>query len=107
MMNDHKLNQYCKDLAREIFDNMTSEDDAQEQIWERIDGCEYVIYHHKAHEICQNCDVSKGEYWAENLGICDDETLVSISAYNTIASNLAFGELLERTREEFQKLVNE
>ena len=102
-MNDHKLDLIAQSYAQDIFDDMLqyemSEDDARDQIWEWVDGSEHVIYHRKAHDICQNCDVSEGEAWSEDIGLPEPVT------YNSLATQIAFGELLYRTTVAFDTLM--
>tara|TARA_R110000744_G_scaffold370144_1_gene480659 strand:- start:376 stop:687 length:312 start_codon:yes stop_codon:yes gene_type:complete len=88
-MNDHILNDYALSLAEEIkteiedFDNC----DAVTLAWERADGSEHVIYHYKAHDICQNCDITHGENYMEE---CFDNRFKS---FDDTAVTIAFGEL--------------
>jgi hypothetical protein len=104
-MNDHKLDLIAQEYAEDIFNDMLhfehTEDTAREQIWEWVDGSEHVIYYHKAHAICQNCDISQGEAYSEEVGLPQPVT------YNNLATQIAFGELLYRVTVEFDKLIEE
>ena len=88
-MNDHILNDYALSLAEEIKTEIEDFDscDAMTLAWERADGSEHVIYHYKAHQICQNCDITHGENFMEE---CFDNKFKS---YNDTAVTIAFGEL--------------
>jgi len=103
MMNNHKLDLIAQAYAQDIFDDMVkygqSEDEARDTIWEWVDGSEYVIYYGKAHDICQNCDVSNGEAWSEDVGMPESVT------YDNLAVQIAFGELLYRVTVAFDNLI--
>ena len=104
-MNNHKLDLIADGYAQEIFADMlqyeVSEDDARDTIWEWVDSSEHVIYYHKAHEICQNCDVSNGEAWSEDVGMPE------IVTYDSLATQIAFGELLYRVTVAFDQLIED
>jgi arginine/ornithine N-succinyltransferase beta subunit len=104
-MNDYKLDLIAQSYAEDIFAEMKQyqmdEDDAREIIWEWVDSSEYVIYYHKAHEICQNCDVSEGEAFAEDVGMPENVT------YDSLAVQIAFGELVYRVTAAFDKLMED
>ena len=50
--NDYKLDRYCDEIgteiAHEIANDGGDENDLQERVWEYVDGCENVIYYHRA-----------------------------------------------------------
>jgi hypothetical protein len=61
IMNDYQLNQIAEDMAREILAEIAEHGgDASDLAHETVDGCEHVIYHAKAHAICQGCNTDKG-----------------------------------------------
>ena len=105
-MNDYKLDLLAQSYAQDIFDDFTrdygqTEDDARDTIWENVDGSEYVIYYHKAHQICQNCNTDEGEAFAEEMGPPSPLT------YNDMAVQIAFGELLYRVTAAFDQLMED
>jgi len=105
MMNDTKLDLIAQTYAEDIFAEMKvdgwTEDEARDTIWEWVDGSEHVIYYHKAHDICQNCDVSEGEAWSEDIGLPEPVT------YDSLAVQIAFGELLYRVTVAFYELIED
>ena len=99
-MNDHVLNDYAlsiaQDIKTEVYDLLghkdalsiqKESDDAVTLAWEAADSSEYVIYYSKAHQICQNCDITHGENFMEE---CYDNKFKS---YDDTAVTIAFGEL--------------
>jgi hypothetical protein len=105
MMNDTKLDLIAQAYAEDIFEDMIrcehTEDIAREAIWQWVDGSEHVIYYAKAHDVCQNCDVSEGEAWSEEVG------LPEVVTYDNLAVQIAFGELLYRVTVAFDKLIED
>jgi hypothetical protein len=99
MENDFKLDAYCYSIAQDIaadFDGVLSEgnlDDALDQVWSHAEGSEFVIYHYKAHQLCQNCNIDQGEDFVEE---CGSETPAT---YNEMASRIAYGEIDARVRD--------
>ncbi len=95
--NDYELNQFVEALAADglrehdfDFDFMSVSDAAHFL----TDGCEHVAYYHKAHSICQNCNISLGEQFLReiefdlsDMGNCYDEIAVII-AYGEICTRL-------------------
>jgi hypothetical protein len=105
MMNDYKLDLIAKAYAEDIFAEMKADgwtqDDAREAIWDMVDGSEHVIYYGKAHNICQTCDITNGEAFAEEIG------LPEVVTYDNLASQIAFGELLYRVTVAFYELIED
>jgi len=89
-ISDYKLDQYCRAIAEEICNNTADIDEATEQAWEYADGSEYTIYYHKAHELCQNCNVDQGEDFVAD---CWGDTPMT---YDEIACRIAYGEIQVR-----------
>ena len=92
MLNDYKLDQYCKAIAEEICNSTTDIDEATDQVWEYADGSEYVIYYAKAHELCQNCNINEGTDFVEE---CYGDTFLS---YDDLATQIAYAEIDSRIR---------
>lgn len=92
-MNDYKLDDYVNDIVDEIIEQADSFEEASDLAHEYADGSEHVIYYHKAHDICQNCDTAYGEEFIEDVGPGDDPT------YDSIAVLIAYGELRGRIME--------
>ena len=90
-MNDHQLTEYCNDIAKEIAEETSNFDTANEQAHERSDGSEYVIYYYKAHDVCQNCNIDQGEDW-----FSDCYSVTHSKSYNEIATIMAYGEIQAR-----------
>ena len=90
-MNDYQLNQIAEDMAREILAEIAEHGgDASDLAHETVDGCEHVIYHAKAHAICQGCSTDNGEQFLADVGNPDPVT------YDSLATMIAYGELLPR-----------
>tara|TARA_R110002110_G_scaffold163351_1_gene363113 strand:+ start:66 stop:479 length:414 start_codon:yes stop_codon:yes gene_type:complete len=90
-MNDHQLTEYCNDIAKEIAEETSNFDTANEQAHERADGSEYVIYYYKAHQICQNCNIDQGEdFFSDCYGEGHSKS------YDEIATIMAYGEIQAR-----------
>ena len=91
-MHDNELDRiarsYAEDIAQEISQHGG---DAMDLAHQYADGCEHVIWFHKAHAICQGCDVSNGENFVEDCG--DPEGGWS---YDGFAVAIAYGELNSR-----------
>ena len=90
-MQDHQLTEYCKDIAAEIMRDAVDIDTAMDWACEAANGSEYVIYYSKAHAICQNCDVTRGEEFVDEIGAPEGGW-----SYDGIASAIAYGEILAR-----------
>lgn len=73
--------------------------DAYDLAHEYVDGSEHVIYHYKAHAICQNCNTDAGEDFASECGEPEDGW-----SYNGFAIAIAFGELHHRVLVALQEL---
>jgi hypothetical protein len=89
---DYQLDAYAADIAAEIAEEIKEHGgDAASLAHERADGSEHVIYHYKAHAICQNCNVAAGEDFVSCMG----EPRGGWS-YNGFAVAIAYGELRHR-----------
>ena len=90
--NDYQLDQYAAAAARDIVDEIKRHGgEAYDMAREHANDCEYVIYYHHAHAICQNCNVENGEAFLEECGgPSKDDT------YNSIAVIIARAELSSR-----------
>ena len=112
-MNNYELDKLCADMAKDVFDeimlNHASEgdtpddmrDDMAEMLFQSVDGSEHVIYYHKAHAICQNCDVSEGEQRLADMGGIENPT------YDSFAVAIAFGEMESRAMAALETLIEE
>ena len=100
IMNDHHLDliarSYAEDIAQEINQHGG---DAMDLAHQYADGCEHVIWFHKAHAICQGCDVSNGEDFIEDCGEPEGGW-----SYNGFAVAMAYGELQFRIVKELIEL---
>lgn len=98
-MNDYELDEiaksYAKDIAAEVKEYGG---DAHDLAHEMVDGSEHVIYYAKAHAICQNCDTSNGEAFLEYIGTPENPT------HDSLATLIAYGELLQRVQHELNEL---
>ena len=112
-MNDHKLAKECDELAQEIFDTMVADDlqpdetpedhndTMSDNVHDTVDGHEWVIYYYKAHQICQNCNTDEGAQFLEDVGQPDPVT------YDSLATTIAYGEMLARVNSKLAELVTE
>jgi hypothetical protein len=92
MMNNHELNEIARDYAKEIRREVKAYNaEEYELACQYADGSEHVIYYSKAHDICQNCDITSGEDYVEDMGL-DPASM----GYDTYATILVYGELLTR-----------
>ena len=98
MMNDYVLDKIAADYAAEIASEMaggnyTNGDLGVEQdlAFQYADGSEHVTYHHKAHAICQNCNIDSGEDMIREMGEPNEGW-----TYNSMATAIAFWELNTR-----------
>jgi len=98
-MNDYQLNQIAEDMAREILAEVAEYGgDASDLAHEAVDGCEHVIYHAKAHAICQGCNTDNGEQFLADVGNPDNAKSRNSRpvTYDSLATMIAYGELLAR-----------
>ena len=91
-MNDYQLDEYCRSVAEDIVRDARDLDQAMDWASESADGSEYVIYYHKAHELCQNCSTDQGE---DFVAECWADTPMT---YDEIACRIAYGEIDARIR---------
>lgn len=94
-MNEYQLNELASDFAEDIAREIEQYGgEFCDLAWQYADSSEYAIYHHKAHDICRNCDTSRGEELLEEFG-----GIQSNDTYDSIACKIAFGELYSRIAE--------
>ena len=98
-MNDFQLNAYCNDIAADIVEDAQDIDAAMERAHESADGSEHVIYHHKAHKLCAECNTDQGE---DFLADCYSEG--HNKSYDELASIIAYGEILARVQSAIYEL---
>jgi hypothetical protein len=102
IQNDYQLDQYAQSCARDILAEIAEYGgNASDMAHEHSDGSEHVIYHHKAHAICQNCNTDNGEAFLEDVG--NPETVT----YNNLATVIAYGELCARIENAIAELQSE
>lgn len=89
-MNNHHLDEYCRSIAEDIVRDADSECQALDWASEAADSSEYAIYIHKAHELCQNCDITQGE---EFVAECFPNEAMT---YDETACRIAYGEIYSR-----------
>lgn len=100
-INDYTLNEYAADIADEILRECDGDrDDAVDLAQEYVDGSEWAIYYHKAHELCQNCNTDNGEQFYD-CGPWENLT------YDGIASIIAYGELRARIEQAIDAKIDE
>ena len=108
-MDDLRLDECAKQCAQDIVQDITlaegetlldHRDVMFDQAHEHADGLEHVIYHHKAHAICQNCNTDAGEAFLEDVGNPDPCT------YNKLATTIAYGELRHRIEKALGELIS-
>ena len=90
-MSDYKLTEYCDSIAEKIAEDAANFEVAMEQAKESAEHAEYVIYYHKAHEVCEHCNIDQGEeFFNECYGGEHGQS------YDEIASIMASGEIERR-----------
>tara|TARA_R110000803_G_scaffold41468_1_gene89158 strand:- start:19 stop:354 length:336 start_codon:yes stop_codon:yes gene_type:complete len=97
---DYNLDAMATSWAVEIFEQVNDIDEAHELASQYADGSEWVIYHHKSHELCLNCNTDNGEMYLEDCGIPDGAT------YNSIGSMIAYFEIETRLNAAIQTLFD-
>jgi hypothetical protein len=90
-MNDFQLNAYCNDIAADIVEGAADIDEAMDRASESADGSEHVIYYHKAHKLCAECNTDQGE---DFLADCYSEG--HNKSYDDLACIIAYGEIHSR-----------
>ena len=109
---DGILHRECESIAQDIFDEMLGEMEPDEtpehyesemsdRAHERVDGHQWVIYHHYAHQIAGGCNAERGEQWLEDLGMPENPT------YDGLAVIIAYGEMVSRVQERLFELVRD
>ena len=110
-MNYYTLAQeYAQDAWDEAVGNLspdspTTEDlreAAEQYLWESLDGCEHVIYTHKAWQLCADLPTGDGEDWLGDQG--SDHLQDGI---DSLISRLAFAVLLLLAQEHLADLIEE
>jgi len=87
---EYNLNDMVAAWAVEIFEQADDQDEAMDLAHQYADGSEWVIYHHKAHELCAACNTDAGEEYIADC--CQSEGWT----YDGFASAIAFGEISGR-----------
>ena len=90
IMNDYVLDTLANDYAQEILEQTQDVGEAYDLAHQYADGSEWVIYHYKAHMLCQNCNIADGQEFVDS---CWSDTPMS---YDEMATRLAYGELQNR-----------
>ena len=109
---DYSLTKECNSLAADIFSetiaDMASDetpedyrDDMTDRVHETVDGHQWLIYYHYAHEICLNCDTTNGEEFLEDVGLPPQPT------YDNLGMSIAYGEMRARVEAELQRLIDD
>tara|TARA_R110002153_G_scaffold61564_1_gene166063 strand:+ start:221 stop:1087 length:867 start_codon:yes stop_codon:yes gene_type:complete len=99
---DFNLDAYATDIAVDIFtDHCLDRDEAFDIAWQPVDGSEWIIYHAKSHEICANCNTDQGEQFIEDTG-----GFPVGSTYDSMASLIAYSELMARVNEALETLFD-
>ena len=100
-MNDYQLEQYCQSIAEDIFRDARDEEQAMDWASESADSSEYVIYYHKAHELCRECNTEQGEDFVAD---CWGGEPMS---YDEMACHIAYGEIYSRILAALWKMYEE
>jgi predicted amidophosphoribosyltransferase len=96
---DLQLDEQARSIARDILEDIKQfGGDAYDLAHVYADGCQYVIYYHHAHSICQNCNTEVGEACLEDFGVGQNPT------YDSLAVLIAYNELHSRILAELEKL---
>jgi len=99
---DFQLDVYAMGIAEDVMREVEEYgSDADDLIHEHVDGSEHVIYHYKSHSICKNCNTDAGEEFVKEVGYPNPVT------YDSLASAIAFGELLHRVQLAYNELLEE
>lgn len=108
------LQHECEALAKDIFERTLEEQrehispDASvcelrelmlDDVHATVDGHAWVIYHHKAHTLCLNCNTDRGEQALEDCGLPERVT------YDTLGSLIAYHEMEARVMECLEVLI--
>ena len=98
--NDYELDQYAKAAAQDIADEIKRHGgNAYDMAHEHAEGSEHVIYHYKAHAICQNCNTDAGEDFISDIGEPEGGW-----SYDGFAVAIAYGELHSRILHALHKM---
>ena len=103
-MNEFKINDYLlKEEANSIACDAIQEQkehgtDAEEYIWQTIDGHQWVIYTYKAIKLCAECDTNGGEQWLDDCGY------EKFESFGDHATKLAYATLHELTMSAFNEM---
>ena len=107
-INDHILSKECDELAAEIAAEFNageleaSRDEMMDRAHEMADGHEWVIYNHKALMLCAHCDTGMGDEFLDDTGF---EWVQGESTIYTVATTIAYGEMLGRIRVALEELI--
>ena len=116
-MTSERISEYsfqaeCDEIAQEVFDNALDDmaadetpdhhrDDMLDRVHETVDGHQWVIYHHYAHQICAECNTDEGEAFLEDCGMPETPT------YDSLATAIAYGEMRHRVTARIEELIDE
>ena len=104
-MNEFKINDYLlKEEANSIACDAVEEQkdhgtDAEEYIWQTIDGHEWVIYTYKAIKLCAECSTDDGEQWLDDCGYD------KFDSFGDHATKLAYATLHELTMSAYSEMA--
>jgi len=96
---EYNLNDMVAAWAVEIFEQAEDQDEALDLAHQYADGSEWVIYHHKAHELCAACNTDMGEDFIKQCGEPEGGW-----TYDGFASAIALGEIHGRLQAATQDL---
>ena len=99
-INDFVLDEIAKDYADVIFDLVDDIDDGCDLSHQYADDCEWVIYTHKAHLLCLNCNTDNGQDFV------NDCYAGKAMTYDEMGSAYAYGELHSRILSALDDLFN-
>lgn len=102
-MHDFELEKIAVDLAYQAYKEYNGDKERCFEILDEIvQGSDHVIYFAKAHAVCQNCHVTAGEDYAYDMGPPSDGW-----TYNTLATVIAYGELIYRAQMHLDDFFND
>lgn len=115
-INEYRLQAECDALARMIFQDVvddhgsdyTAEDLRDymiDDVHTAVDGHQWIIYTHYAHDICRTCNTDNGDAFLQDIGLPSD--LDASNAYDRIATIIAFGEMEARVIDSIDALLTE
>lgn len=98
------LTKEATDLAQEAWDECDGDlDAARDFLFQSCDGHGWVIYYHKAIDLCAQHDTSEGEAWLEDCGGIAQPG----DSFGKIACRIAFATLLCAAEAALQEIATE